>query len=113
MSKIPGLIIKSISYLKTKQKSLDRTTDFKGRKFLSFFFFVFGRPIYPDIAEASDCQFAEKYLAKALKSNVCKTKKYKVNDMHFGEELIISPLNPSLLVNCSNMYKINCSKCSG
>lgn len=44
MRKIPGLIIKSIFYLKIKQKSLDRTTDFKGRKsvssFSSFFFLM-------------------------------------------------------------------------
>lgn len=27
-------------------------------------------------------------------SEVCKTEKYKVNDMHFGKELIISTIKP-------------------
>lgn len=39
MSEIPGLIIKSISYLKTIQKSLDRAMDIKERKYVFSFFF--------------------------------------------------------------------------
>lgn len=54
MSRIPGLIIKSISHMKMKQKSLDRSTDLKGENSVSFFFlyvFVCDGPIYLDIAE--------------------------------------------------------------
>lgn len=50
--------------------------------------------MYLDFAEVSDYHFSGKYLAKAFMMEVHMTENYKVNDVEFGEELIISIIRP-------------------
>lgn len=92
-SKISRWIIKNFSF-ENKAKISRKNYRFQGEKiclfFFSFIFFI--QPIYLDIDKVSDYHFAEKYLAEVFIIEVCKSEKYKVNDMQFGEELIISTI---------------------
>lgn len=62
--------------------------------FLLFLLLFFDGLMYLDFAKVSDYHFSGKYLAKAFMMEVHMTEKYKVNDMEFGEELIISIIRP-------------------